>query len=244
MQSPSFFLLHLVVTSLNLSAEEVWKKHVVTDAGKSLTAVAADFDGDGRTDVIASLPGRVSLFTAPDWKEVVLHKHPRKNATCIHSEIFDIDGDGDMDWVGGEASGNPFWLENSGGDGAWKARVIDTEIKGMHCYLRADVDKDGKIDLITNNFDPEGALGNSVVWYSIPDDVRSAAGWERHVFAKGDAPGGSHYFGFGDINGDSWGEIAVAAKGGLLSPRPASAPREVPTKLRRERGGRDMGRVG
>lgn len=208
-----YFLLPLALLVTDLCAQPAWEKHVVSEGGRNLTAVAADYDGDGKIDVISSYGGKVSLFLAPDWEEVVLHELPRRGAVCIHSETLDIDGDGDMDWVGGEPSRDPFWLENPGGEGEWTARLIDADINGIHCFLKADVDKDGKLDVIVNNFKPKGVLGDSIVWFSIPENVHEAAGWERNVFAKGDAAGGSHYFGFGDIDGDGWGEIAVGAKG-------------------------------
>jgi len=91
--------------------------------------------------------------------------------------------------------------------------MIDREITGIHCLLRADIDNDGKDDLVVNNFEPEKGLGDSMAWFSRPDDPKDAAEWVRHVFAEGDARGGSHYMGAGDIDGDGWKEIAVGAKG-------------------------------
>ena len=38
--------------------------------------------------------------------------------------------------------------------------------------------------------------------------------WTRHVFAKNDAPGLSHYLGAGDLNSDGRLDITLAAKGG------------------------------
>ena len=196
------------------AAAAEWKKHVVTEAGRNMTAVAADFTGDGLVDVIASLPGRVVLFVAPDWREVVLHRHANPNATCIHSECWDIDGDGHVDWIGSEARGGPFWLENPGdGTGAWAARTIDSDIRGIHCLLKADIDGNGRFEVIINNFEPEGVLADSIAWFRVPENPRRAGHWDRFVFADGDARGGSHYFGFGDIDGDGRGDIAAAAKG-------------------------------
>jgi hypothetical protein len=210
-------LCALTVTSLltaATSATLAWEKIVVMEKGQNVSAVGADYNGDGRIDVITSYGGRVSLFLAPDWTEVVLHRLPKLNATCIHSETMDIDGDGDMDWIGSEAHGKPFWLENPGdGSGAWAARIIDHDIRGIHCLLKADVDNDGKDDLIINNFEPEGILADSIAWFRVPPQPHKAERWERHLFADKDARGGSHYFGFGDIDGDGWGEIAVGAKG-------------------------------
>lgn len=196
-----------------------WKKHVVMEKGANTSAVAADYDGDGDVDVITSYAGKVSLFSSPDWEETVLHRFANLKGRCIHSETLDIDGDGDMDWAGSEANNSPFWLENPGGphsgdgSGAWAARIIDHEIRGIHCILKADVNNDGKEDLIINNFFPDGPLGDSVAWFSIPKKVKAAPHWDRHVFADRTARGGSHYFGVGDLDGDGWKEIAIAAKG-------------------------------
>lgn len=206
-------LVALFSTGYSLRAAE-WKKHLVMEKGHNYTAVAADYNGDRNFDVITSYAGKVSLFLSPDWLEVVLHRLPNPGATCIHSETFDVDSDGDADWIGSEARGMPFWLENPGnGSGAWAARIIDRDIKGIHCILRADVDKDGKEDVIINNFEPDGVLADSIAWFRIPKQPLIAEHWDRFVFADRDARGGSHYFGFGDINGDGWGELAAGAKG-------------------------------
>lgn len=190
-----------------------WKKHEVFSSGFNTTAVALDYNGDGLMDVITSYKKKIVLLAAPDWKEAVIHNAARS----IHSEAFDVDGDGDPDWLGSSAGGPPIWLENPGkANELWVSRVIDPDITGIHCLLKADVDKDGKLDVIINNFKKEGLLASSVIWLSTPDDVKSAKKWQRHVFADKDAPGGSHYFGFGDIDGDGWAEISVAAKGGTF----------------------------
>jgi hypothetical protein len=70
------------------------------------------------------------------------------------------------------------------------------------------------LDVIINNFEPEGVLADSIAWFRATKDLKKAERWERFVFADRDARGGSHYFGFGDVNGDGWGDISVGAKGG------------------------------
>ena len=138
-----------------------WKKHIVQQGYATSTVVAADFDGDGRVDVITTNGGKVRLFRAPDWQEAILGI----NQNCIHSEVMDVDGDGDADYIGAHSKGPVFWLENPGDrrKGFWTYRVIDDEIDGIHCLLTADVDRDGKLDLLLG-----GQTSKNVVWYENP----------------------------------------------------------------------------
>lgn len=214
-----FFALILVFEGFVAADEVVWEKHNVMEQGHCNTAVALDANRDGLMDVVCSFGGKVSLFIAPDWKqEVVLRRFRGVGKGCIHSAVIDVDGDGDMDWAGAIANEHPFWLENPGPvdalKGAWAVGVIDHDITGIHCLTTSDVDNDGKDDLIINNFEPEKGVGDSIAWLSVPKNLRKADHWDRHVFAAGDARGGSHYMGAGDIDGDGWKEIAVGAKGG------------------------------
>lgn len=219
MDSRFYAVLVSLVLTAPLSADQPvhWKKHVVMEQGHCNTAVALDAGGDSNLDVIASFNGRVSLFVAPGWQETILFRFEGSGGACIHSAVIDVDGDGDLDWAGTLASDHPFWLENPGKDeaskGAWTARSIDHEITGIHCIVRSDVDNDGRDDLIINNFEPQKGLGDSIAWFSVPKNPKKAKQWDRHVFASGDARGGSHYMGAGDIDGDGWKEIAVGAKG-------------------------------
>lgn len=87
-----------------------WPRHVVAQGFHSNTAVGADFTGDGQIDVISSGNGSVRLFVAPDWKEVILHKGPSQGWNCIHSEVLDVDGDGDPDYIGAIPDHDVFWL--------------------------------------------------------------------------------------------------------------------------------------
>lgn len=209
-------LLLLMLPLVSIANE--WKRHTIMEQGHCNTAVALNANGDQYLDVIASFNGRVSLFIAPTWEtEIILHQFPGGNGNCIHSETIDVDGDGDLDWAGTLANSHPFWLENPGEEnvskGAWIPRIIDPEITGIHCILRSDIDNDGRPDLIINNFQPEKGISDSIAWFSIPANPLKAKQWDRHIFAAGDARGGSHYMGAGDIDGDGWKEIAVGAKG-------------------------------
>jgi len=199
----------------------VWKKVVVMSGAPNSTAVAADFTGDGKLDVITSANGRTLLFVAPDWKRVVLDPSgpPRD---CIHSAVMDVNGDGRPDFIGAVYSpGLIFWLECPAKpmDGPWPWHLIDDKVNGIHGLTVGDIDGDGRLDLAANSALPDGPFHDSLVWYRVPEQPVRAEAWERHVVADHDAPGLSHYLGLGDVNGDGRTDVACAAKGG-----PAAKP--------------------
>src|SRR5437867_1831661 len=78
--------------------EAGWKKHVIRAGLYNTTAVAGDFTGRGKADVICPAGGKVRLFVAPGWKEIVIDDTPGRDA--IHSAALDVDGDGKLDFIG------------------------------------------------------------------------------------------------------------------------------------------------
>lgn len=198
------FALLLCVVVMAAAAPEGWVRHEIAAGFQNQTAVAADFTGDGLPDVITgditAGAERVLLLKAPDWRQTVLHRGVR----TIHGAALDVDEDGDVDFVGARYHpGQIYWLENP----SWKAHIVDEEVDGVHGLLLADVDRDGRLDLIASSGQPQGKLPDSLVWYTVRKGV-----WTRHVFADRDAPGLTHYLAFGDLNGDGRGDIACAAK--------------------------------
>ena len=78
-------------------ANAEWKKHIVHEGAQCLTAVAGDFTKDSQPDIIANAGAKTRLFVGPTWKEVVLDETPGHD--FIHREAFDVDGDGDLDYI-------------------------------------------------------------------------------------------------------------------------------------------------
>jgi len=217
-RSPNIASSFALIVSLTISgaaADKPWKKHIVHEGERCNTAVAADFTGDGMPDIISNSGGKTRLFVAPNWIEHTIDE--TKGHGFIHSEHFDVDGDGDEDFIGARYKpGLIAWLERPKNPtaGVWKVHIADREINGIHGLLKGDVDGDGKVDLLANSAQPTGAFPNSGAWLRVPEKPRQAKSWERHIFARNDAPGLSHYLGIGDVNGDGRADIAMGAKGG------------------------------
>jgi len=138
-----------------------WVRHVIAEGFSAQTAVAADFTGDGRLDVITGdiTPNRerTILYVAPDWKPVVLHTGIR----TIHGAVIDVDGNGKPDFVGARYHpGLVYWLERPADPlhDPWPYHLVDDAAQGgadgVHGLWAGDVDGDGKIDLAASSGQP------------------------------------------------------------------------------------------
>jgi hypothetical protein len=177
-----------------MAQETSWAKHVIHQGVQTMTAVAGDFTGDQLPDVIADSGNKTRLFVAPDWDQVILDDHA-DDGTYIHSECFDVDGDGDLDYIG--ARYNPgliVWLEQPSDaiGGRWRRRIVDDSVHGIHGLITGDVDGDGKTDLLATSAQPKPPYPESLGWFRVPQDPRGAERWKPLIFAKQDAPGLTH----------------------------------------------------
>jgi hypothetical protein len=198
-----------------------WPRHEIFSGSHVNSATAHDYDKDGDQEILFSADSKVFLYLGPDYekKQILAHAGPqyaKLKGRCIHSVLHDVDEDGDLDFVGSFVRGL-FWLEcpnKKPTSSEWKMHEITDEIFGVHCIRSFDIDQDGKNDLIANDFtDAKGPYSRSVCWLKPKLSKKKPIEWAIIPLAKGTAQGGSHYFDFGDINGDGRIDFAMGAKG-------------------------------
>jgi hypothetical protein len=195
--------------------------------GSYIRVFFADLNADGRPEVVAPNKGRqdprigvdvhkkeISYFELPDnpldgngWREHVL----ARVEIPINSHPVDLDGDGDIDVVGGSrGETRVFWFENLGGKptrfdyhpieiadrtpsaatGAWR-------MTGFNMGF-LDLSGDGRLDIVLQK------NRANVVWLAQPLDPEAT--WRLHVVGT-TAPDAATAICLLDINGDGLDDL-------------------------------------
>ena len=88
-----------------------WEQHVIFEIGPKAVA-AGDVDGDGRMEVLSSMPYHIFDYSTESGKTAVLPLASGIGKSDL-VKLLDLDGDGDLDVLcSSEASDIIFWLEN------------------------------------------------------------------------------------------------------------------------------------
>jgi len=138
-------------------AAEVAFRHEVVDAQNPThphCKAAGDIDGDGLPDLLAASAAGDGLFwyRYPKWTKHLI----APGAFTTDMAVADIDRDGRLDVVIPGRAGLT-WFRNPCAPGldpaaaAWSARVISAEGADMHDVEVADLDGDGKPDVVTRH---------------------------------------------------------------------------------------------
>jgi hypothetical protein len=144
-----------------------WPKRVIADIRYGEQMIAYDLDGDGKLDIVAGPywlenlgdgQFRPHLLIEPEYQSANLH------AIC-RIAIADINGNGRpdilftveaVDYNVHKAFFSPVgWLENTGSprDKKFNLHIID-KVRSPHSLSVADLDGDGKIEVIVGEHDP------------------------------------------------------------------------------------------
>ncbi len=208
------------------TGEVTFSKQVIADLTsgdfrESHSVRAADFDGDGDLDIVATRYGRPGTVPGVEgeggavfWFENIggsfttrLLDNDLRGAYPLYIE--DVDRDGDTDILAtGYFDDNVVWYANESG-GLFTKRSVNASTDGPHSVVTGDIDGDSDIDFLTTHQNT-----NRVGWYENLGDNRfgdtnvidGAAIWAKYAV-------------FGDFDGDGAQEVAAANYG-----EPANAP--------------------
>ncbi|MGO8750326.1 MAG: FG-GAP repeat domain-containing protein [Thermoguttaceae bacterium] len=174
-----------------------FRKVRLTDKFYCEGAYYADFNKDGHLDVVAG----PFWYEGPDFQKKHEIRPPRQYDPKGYSDNFltytgDFNGDGWPDVLYVPMPGeDAYWYENPGTKGGpWKKHLAVKDL-GNESPLFADINGDGRPELIYN---VTGYMG-----YATYDPAKPDEPWKFHpVTPKGNYQRYTHGIGYGDINGD------------------------------------------
>ena len=205
-----------------------WEKFTISEKGAPGTGIFShglgfgDINSDGRPDVIIKEGWWEAPAdpTQPDW---VYHKADL-GEDCSHMHVLDVNEDGYNDVISCSAHKYGIWWHEQGRDNkgnmTWVRHEISNDFSQTHASSLADLNGDGRPDLITgkryfahnNTGKDPGALDPAVLyWFEYsPGQVPY---WKAHVIDN-DSGAGLNIV-TQDITKDGLIDIAIANKKGV-----------------------------
>lgn len=186
-----------------------------------------DLNGDGRNDVLI----KTGYWEAPiDPRSATTWNFVKANLgeDCAQMQVYDVNGDGLNDVITSSAHKvGIWWFEQKKGANGQQEFVrhdIDSSVSQTHSLMLADINGDGKMDIVTGKrywaHGPTGDVNPGdpavVVWFELqrekgPNGVE--AKWIKHEIDNDSGVGTQ--FTIADMNGDKLPDVITSNKKGV-----------------------------
>ena len=180
---------------------DLWGDFIEFKHGKCEDSGIGDLDNDGDIDYVANggwvyfNPGKADVRDPAKWVKMTLFKSEQRVPT-----VSDVDGDGLGDLIVG---GKMWYKQPADGkhDAAnWTRYDLGKAGWAMSC-IRADIDKDGRLDVVVADRKAEA------FWYVNPGKDKIARPWPRKALHKHSAP---MFMAVGDVNADGIDDVVIS----------------------------------
>ena len=203
------------------SFEPSWTTYSINSTAVGAESVfVADIDGDGDLDVVAALSGEEGGVTEVAWYENdgtpsngwTYHTVKSYTGTGINDVfVADMDGDGDLDILSVDGSGNDdkvLYHINDGtpGNGVWSTKTVvsGSDADGAVSVHAADIDDDGDLDIVA-----AFSMESNIAWFE-NDGTPDNDDWTQHDVYASDSDKQPYDIDVGDIDGDGDLDIVEA----------------------------------
>ncbi len=206
-------------------AEGNWTFHATDWQQRPIPAPTAAAPASLTTPPPVAIPPVVAPSPAspPSTTGAASPTPPARGAEWGFLYVLDINGDGRNDVLTTAAhSYGICWFEQRA-DGSWQQHVIDHSWSHSHASVLADINGDGKPDLVSGkrfqarnvpapgDDDPLG-----IYWYEFTRGANNAVTWTRHTIDYGSKAGGGLQMAVRDMDGDGDMDVVSAGKSGLF----------------------------
>lgn len=205
-------------------AEPKFEEFIIAKTGNDHGMTVGDINGDGRPDLVFGYGWYETPAGDPfaDPKKWVLHEAFGVAHICVPGVVADVNGDGKNDFILGHAHDyGVMWFEQGRGtDGkpTWTQHEIDKSWSQAHCLVWADLDGDGKCELITGkryrshgDGDPGGKEPPCLFRYVY--NAKTGV-FHRDTISHDKGIGTGMQIRVADLDGDKKPDLAVAGKSG------------------------------